>query len=141
MLHSDGARSEDRCHLTFQPSEEHGLNLLLSQSGRHGSMYQITGYAAISEFRQMLDALHPDRLPKYDPQNPSFAGMWDGEFFFGYVPVTGESAGYWFRVRKHGISLGFSEENWRKVQELFRQGWEDPDIAKYWSELVMEYGE
>jgi hypothetical protein len=96
-------------------------------------MYPLNGYHKITEFRALLIALTPDSpIPR-----------WEAEHFFGYVATSEDGKGkdYWFRANTNGITFGFSENEWKAVQALFRCAWELPGIRMAWDALTLEYGE
>lgn len=117
--------------LSFQRNEPGDLYLLLSWPGPRGTMYPVTDYAVISEFRAMLTALHPK--PGTRP--------WRREHFFGYISEIEDQVSVWFRQVENGITFGFSPEEWNAVRKLFRRAWELPEVQAIWNELGMEYGE
>jgi hypothetical protein len=125
--------ADGRYTLSFARGEGAELSVLLSLPGERGSLYPITGYPRIAEFRAMFVALLP----------PSQSRSWTGEYFFGYAqprhpdPVRE----IWFRAHDNGITFGFSVEEWTAVQVLFSRAWESQDIQAAWDRLTLEYGE
>ncbi|MGA2433673.1 MAG: hypothetical protein ABSG25_00155 [Bryobacteraceae bacterium] len=122
---------ENQYTLSFAWGEGNAFSMLLSFPGWMGPMYPISAYPKIAEFRAMLS-----ELPKLDPPK-----LWDGEYFFGYVTEYRQARQYWFRAQANGITIGFSEQDWRAVQELFRKAWEDTDLKRSWKASSQEYGE
>jgi len=118
--------------LSFERAAGNEFHLLLCFPGRRGPMYPMSQYPKLAEFRAMLAALAPDLEA---PQH------WDGEHFFGYVVKTDEETDFCFRAHNNGISFMFSRADWASVRELFRRGWEIPEIRLAWDALSLEYGE
>ena len=121
--------------LSFARGEGHDFSLLLSLPGPRGSMYPLSGYPKITEFRSMLGTLTPEAT----------APRWDGEYFFGYAakPEDEKEKGkdFWFRAHDNGITFGFTEKEWKSVQSLFRRAWEVQEVRMAWDGLALEYGE
>jgi len=127
--------SEGEYRLSVTVGEHSEMHMLLSFPGAYGPMYPLGPYPKIAEFRAMLSALKAERKDEF------VSGFWDGELFFGYVVTGGESAGYWFRAYQNGITMGFTETEWKQVQELFRKAWSHPELNAIWQKLGQEYGE
>jgi hypothetical protein len=118
--------------LSFARGEGNEFSMLLSFPPPRGPMYPFGLYPTIAEFRAMLAAFSPKvRAPQY----------WRGEKFFGYVTEREKETEFWFRANDNGITLGFSAEEWKAVQNLFRRAWEMPEVRASWDALVLEYGE
>jgi hypothetical protein len=117
--------------LSFARGPGNAVSLLLSFPDVRNAMYPMGPYPMISEFRAMLAG-----LPKIE-----FPRAWDGEHFFGYQADIAGRRELWFRAQKNGISFGFSLEEWKTVQEVFRKAWEDPELKRAWDGLSLEYGE
>jgi hypothetical protein len=94
-------------------------------------MYPMGHYPMIVEFRAMLAG-----LAKIEPPR-----AWDGEHFFGYIAELKGGNEFWFRSQRTGVSYGFTKEEWRVMQELFRKAWEHPELKRAWDGLSLEYGE
>jgi hypothetical protein len=125
-------KTEDhKYRLSFARGEGHEFSVLLSFPGRMGPMYPLGPYPMLTEFRNMLA-----ELPKRGPEK-----AWDGEQFFGYVSEWDQARQYWFRARANGITFGFTADQWRAVETLFRKAWEKPDVRLSWDALSQEYGE
>jgi hypothetical protein len=93
-------------------------------------IYTLTGYAQIREFNAMLNALVPD-------------SRWDGVDFHGSAEAgTSKSpAKYQFRRHQDGVSLGFTEESWAQLKQLFATAMAEPTLQAIFSELSLIYGE
>ncbi|MGH9709558.1 MAG: hypothetical protein ACRD37_03320, partial [Candidatus Acidiferrales bacterium] len=118
---------EGEYSLSFARGEGGDFSLLLSFPGPRGSMYPISGYPKITEFRAMLGTLTPEGTNR----------RWNGEHFFGYVASSEEGKGkddVWFRAHGNGITFGFSEKDWKAVQMLLRRAWEMPEVRMAWDE-------
>src|SRR5262249_51552895 len=96
--------------LAFQRAKGDDLLLLLSWPGPRGTMYPLSVYPIISEFRSMLAALDPKEG----------AQQWQRQHFYGYINEFDDGLNVWFRNRNNGITFGFTEEEWNAVRELFR---------------------
>jgi hypothetical protein len=125
--------------LSVTVGENGEMHLLLNFPGPMGPMYPLGPYPKIAEFRAMLSTLKAKRKEVNGYQFD--AGFWSGELFFGYAVTEGESAGRWFRAYENGITFGFTDEEWRQVQELFRKAWTNPELNAVWEKLSQEYGE
>jgi hypothetical protein len=115
------------------------LHMLLSFPGPLGAMCALGPYPRIAEFRGMLSGLKEETVKLYG--NVYRDSYWDGESFFGYIVKEGESAGYWFREHRSGITLGMKHEQWPQVQELFKKAWSNTELNAIWQRLIEEYGE
>jgi hypothetical protein len=118
--------------LSFERAEGNEFHLLLCFPGRRGPMYPMSQYPKLAEFRAMLAAFGPDLEAPQD---------WNEEHFFGYVVKTDEETDFCFRAHNNGITFSFSRADWASVRELFRKGWEIPEIRLAWDALTLEYGE
>jgi hypothetical protein len=120
--------------LAFSLGMDGELSMLLCLPGTRGPAYPLAPYPMIAEFRSMLRA-----FPEPRPQQ-----IWDGDRFFAFTTQTntpGEPIDCWFRAKNNGITVGFSAEEWKTVRELFRRGWEMPEVRVAWEALSLEYGE
>jgi hypothetical protein len=120
--------------LTFSLGMDGELSMLLCLPGTRGPAYPLAPYPMIAEFRSMLRA-----FPEPRPQQ-----IWDGERLFAFTTqahTPGEPIDCWFRAKNNGITVGFSSEEWKTVGELFRRGWEMPEVKVAWEALSLEYGE
>jgi len=132
-------KDEGGYSLSFARGGGNELHLLLSFPGDLGTMYPIGRYPHIAEFRAMLYGLRPKQTEVGGQMRQS--GNWDGNFFFGYIRERDKNHEYWFRAQDNGITLGFTEEQWKQVQALFNKAWEEPEVQSTWNELSLEYGE
>lgn len=117
--------------LSFVRGPGNQFDFLLSFPEPRRAMYPMSHYPMIAEFLAMLAG-----LPKIQPPR-----AWDGEHFFGYVAEMEGGNEFWFRSQRTGVSFGFTKEEWRAVQELFRKAWENPEVKRAWDGLSLEYGE
>ena len=120
--------------LAFSLGMDGELSMLLCLLGTRGPAYPLAPYPMIAEFRSMLRA-----FPEPRPQQ-----IWDGERLFAFTTqahTPGEPIDCWFRAKDNGITVGFSSEEWKTVRELFRRGWEMPEVKVAWEALSLEYGE
>ena len=120
--------------LAFSVGMDGELSMLLCLPGTRGPAYPLAPYPVIAEFRSMLRA-----FPEPKPQQ-----TFDGERFFAFTTqahTPGEPIDCWFRAKDNGITVGFSSEEWKTVGELFRRGWEMPEVKVEWEALSLEYGE
>jgi hypothetical protein len=105
--------------------------VLLCFPGVRGPRSPIVGYSRLAEFRTMLADLVTDQEPC----------DWTGTYFSAAVTSATECREIWCRAHDHGVSFGFTVEEWRTVHALFRRAWELPDIRVVWDALRREYGE
>ncbi len=117
--------------LSFARGEGNDFSVLLSFPGPRALQYPIGDYPRLAEFRAMLAALDPEKA----------RAQWKGEHFFGYQLDGEEGVEFSFRARENGITVTFSEKEWKAVRELFRRAWEVPDVRLAWDGLILEYGE
>jgi hypothetical protein len=125
--------SDDVLSLMVTRIEDGDLSVLVSFPGPLGPMYPLTGYPKLSEFRAMLEALAPDGQRQ-----------WLGAHFFGYIAAQTdgrEASVVWFRAPENGITVGLPLAQWDGLRALFRRAWEQPDVARIWDALMLEYGE
>ena len=128
------ALHENGFTLAFSLGMDGELSMLLCLPGTRGPAYPLAPYPMIAEFRSMLRA-----FPEPRPQQ-----IWDGERLFAFTTqahTPGEPIDCWFRAKDNGITVGFSSEEWKTVRELFRRGWEMPEVKVAWEALSLEYGE
>jgi hypothetical protein len=123
--------SEGGFTLSFGRGEGNDFYVLLSFPGARAPMYPLADYPVMAEFRTMLATLEPG----------SSAQHWKGEYFFGYRGEHGKETEFSFRARSNGITLSFSEKEWKAVRELFSRAWEIPVVREMWDGLILEYGE
>ena len=93
-------------------------------------IYIISGYAQIREFDAMLKALIPGRV-------------WTGVDFHGLAnEASGQkAASYQFRRHQDGVVLGFNEDNWQKLKNLYFTAMAQPELETIFAELSLIYGE
>jgi hypothetical protein len=123
--------SEGGFTLSVARGEGNDFSVLLSFPGARAPMYPLADYPVMAEFRTMLATLDPEGSAQH----------WKGEYFFGYRGEHGKEAEFSFRARSNGITLSFTEKEWKVVRELFRRAWEIPDVREMWNGLILEYGE
>jgi len=123
--------SEGGFTLSFARGEGNDFAVLLSFPGPRAPQYPLDGFPKITEFRRMLAALGPQ----------STAEHWKGEYFFGFRAERQNEIDFAFRARGNGITFTLTEGEWKAVQELFRHGWENPEVRLAWNGLILEYGE
>lgn len=131
--------SEGEYSLSFARGEGYDFDILLSFPEPRGPMYPFGPYPKIAEFRTMLSELKPKTVEFRG--GAIGAGHWSGEEFHGYIVEREGEKEYWFRARENGITFGFSEGEWQRVQRLFKRAWENPDVKLAWEGLLREYGE
>ena len=123
--------SEGGFTLSFARSEGNDFSVLLSFPGARAPMYPLADYPVMAEFRVMLATLDPDGPTRH----------WKGEYFFGHLGERGKEAEFSFRARSNGITLSFTEKEWKAVRDLFRRAWDLPAVREMWDGLIVEYGE
>ncbi len=89
-------------------------------------LYPLEPYPVIRDFATMLGALKPGE-------------QWRGQEFFGYADRTGAS--FQFRRRSNGITLSFSNEEWRALGELVNKGLQLPELQPALEDALLAYGE
>jgi hypothetical protein len=123
--------TEGEFTLSFVRGSGNQFDYLISFPEPRRVMYPMGHYPMIVEFRAMLAG-----LAKIEPPR-----AWDGEHFFGYIAELKGGNEFWFRSQRTGVSFGFTKEEWRVLQELFRKAWEHPELKRAWEGLSLEYGE
>jgi hypothetical protein len=90
-------------------------------------------------------------LPRY-PEFVEFHAMlenfdetlgWNGRHFRA-IRWTDEESGeirYSLQPKQQDIEIGFTDKEWTRLGDLFRQAWQKPEIIARLTELSLEYGE
>jgi hypothetical protein len=93
-------------------------------------IYSILHYPELIEFHAMLEEFGD--LP-----------AWNGRFFRAVV-TTNEDSGeikYTLWPKQQNVEIAFTDKEWLRLRDLFRQAWEKPEIAERLAALQLEYGE
>ena len=93
-------------------------------------IYTILHYPQLVEFHAMLEEF--GELPS-----------WNGRYFRAVVTTnedTGETK-YTLWPKQQDIEIGFTDKEWLRLRDLFRQAWEKPEITERMATLQLEYGE
>ena len=94
--------------------------------------YPVIGYPRTAEFRRMMEGLDLDRP----------LAQWKGHYFYAHVGITEDQEfDVNFCARENGVSFIFPMEHWNCIRNLFRRGWQSPDVMQAWETLALEYGE
>ncbi|HET9776753.1 MAG TPA: hypothetical protein VFP77_09335, partial [Gemmatimonadaceae bacterium] len=125
--------TDGKFKLEFVRRAGHEFAVILTMPGVRGPVYPIVAYPQIVEFRTMLEALVSDHE----------LGDWTGAYFFADVIAKQPAAPVeiWFRAHDNGVTLGFSLDEWKALDTLFRRVWEMPEIRRATELLALEYGE
>ena len=93
-------------------------------------IYTVSGYGQIREFNAMLKALVPGKI-------------WTGVDFHGLATAASghKAASYQFRRHLDGVMLGFNEESWDDLKNLFFSAMAQPELETIFNELSLIYGE
>lgn len=136
--------------LNVSVGQKHAASVILSLPGSHAPMFPFRGYPELAEFKTMLCELNQDQAPPRPVPgtrielNLPWRGpraSWDGKYFHGYHVPNGGAAGYWFRAKSNGITMGVTDDQWLQLQRLFREAWDDAALAPVWRNLEKQYGE
>ena len=96
---------------------------------RKNVVYPISTYPKIREFAAMLSQLKP-------------GGQWRGTHFHGSTEAESGDQPAQLRFRGlDGITLGFTSEEWQRLNGLLASALGTPKLAGYWKELGLIYGE
>lgn len=93
-------------------------------------IYTVSGYAQVREFNAMLTTLAPGKV-------------WTGVDFHGFSNAASRQKAASFQFRRHqdGVMLGFDEEKWQKLKDLFFEAMAHPELEAIFGELSLIYGE
>jgi hypothetical protein len=117
----------DGFSLSFAVGDEGELSMLFLMDSKD-VMYPIAPYPEIREFLAMLEGLHPD-------------SPWNGVYFLAYISDSVEPRTFRFRRRREGIEIGFLENEWNSVRDLFRKALAAPSLQGLLTELSLVYGD
>ena len=101
--------------------------MLLEMTPKHIS-YPLSPYPTIREFATMLSLLQPGK-------------PWHGSQFSGFTHAQGRKMQFFFRDRGNGITIDFSEMEWKSLGELFDKALGMPQIQPLFDLLAEQYGE
>jgi hypothetical protein len=93
-------------------------------------VYSIPRYPALVEFHSMLEGLGGLRA-------------WNGRYFHA-VAATDEDSGetsYTLWPKQQNLQIDFTDKEWLRLRDLFRQVWEKPEMVERMAGLQLEYGE
>jgi hypothetical protein len=121
--------SEGGFVLSFATGGE-DLSVLISLPEARQTMFEISPWPTISEFRSMLE--------NWDTSEPN--SFWRGRWFFGYTAMETTVPPVW--VRWQGtVTFGFTAQEWASLQKAFGLAWQKPELQRISAELMLEYGE
>ena len=104
------------------------VSMRLEMDQKH-VLYPIGTYPKIREFAAMLSQLKP-------------GGQWRGTHFFGFTEAeSGDKPALLLFRGLDGITLGFTPEEWQRLNGLLASALGTPKLAGYWKELGLIYGE
>jgi hypothetical protein len=92
--------------------------------------YSILHYPELIEFHAMLEEFGE-------------LSAWNGRYFRAIV-TTNEDSGetkYTLWPKQQDIEIAFTDKEWLRLRDLFRQAWEKPEITERMAALQLEYGE
>lgn len=96
---------------------------------RKNVIYPISTYPKIREFAAMLSQLKP-------------GGQWHGIHYHAFtVAESGDNPAQLLFRGRDGITLGFTPEEWQRLNGLLASALGTPKLAGYWKELALIYGE
>jgi hypothetical protein len=68
--------------------------------------------------------------------------FWEGRYFLASTWFDEEEkVGVDLRSRDNGIRILFHHDDWQAIKNLFRRGWQAPEVVRLWTALAREYGE
>ena len=93
-------------------------------------IYSIPRYPALIEFHSMLEGV--GQLP-----------AWNGRYFHAVLTAS-EASGetkYTLWPKQQDLQINFTDKEWQRLRDLFREAWEKPEIVERLAALQLEYGE
>lgn len=106
--------------------------------------YSIPLYPALIEFHAMLQELgQPPEHPIDKDLSSGTPSAWNGRTFHA-VTTTDEESGetkYTLWPKQQDLQINFTDKEWQRLRDLFRQAWEKPEIVERLAALQLEYGE
>ncbi len=92
--------------------------------------YSILHYPELIEFHAMLEEFGE-------------LSAWNGRYFRATVTTIEDSGEtkYTLWPKQQDIEIGFTDKEWLRLRDLFRQAWEKPEITERMAALQLEYGE
>jgi hypothetical protein len=141
VLTPDSSGSAERRRFPA-PIEARGLRLSFTDGGGGDAalhiefraprnfVYSIPRFPALVEFHAMLEGL---------------GGLqaWNGRYFHAVV-TTDEASGetkYALWPKQQDLQIEFTDKEWLRLRDLFRQVWEKPEMVERMAALQLEYGE
>ncbi len=106
------------------------LSVLISLPESRQTMFEISPYPTIAEFRSMLE--------KWDTSYPN--SFWRGRWFFGYTAMETTVPPVWVRW-EGAVTFGFTAQEWASLRKAFGLAWQKPELQRISGELMLEYGE
>ena len=115
--------------VSFQIGSDGDLVVMLSAQEKD-VMYPIAPYPKVCEFLAMMEGLNPEE-------------EWHGIYFFARTLSVGHDhrMRFYFRRMSDGVELGFSQEDWESLKQLFRDALATSWLKKALSSLSLAYGE
>ena len=109
--------------LEFHRGPETEFSVWLYFPGRFALQYPLYDYPRIAELRTILE-----RLKLRDTLI-----FWEGRYFLASTWLDEEEkVGVVFRSRDNGIALTFHHDDWQAIKNLFRRGWQAPEVRRLW---------
>jgi hypothetical protein len=106
------------------------LSVLISLPEARRTMFEISPWPTIAEFRSMLE--------DWDTSEPN--SFWRGRWFFGYTAMETTVPPVWVRWQG-AVTFGFTAQEWASLQKAFGLAWQKPELQRISAELMLEYGE
>lgn len=113
--------------LTFEPNARPDLVIELDFGPTRRFGIVLGHYPELVEFRAMLDVM-PDPL-------------WNGRYFQNVRSTATGVPMFKLRIKASDVVIRLTEAEWRTLGALFRDAWQRPEVARWLSELQLEYGE
>ncbi len=106
--------------------------------------YSVPRYPALIEFHAMLEGL--GQLPEHPIDKDLLSGTpsaWNGRTFHAVVTTDEESGETKITLwpKQQDLQIDFTDKEWQRLRDLFRQAWEKPEIIECIAALQLEYGE
>jgi hypothetical protein len=121
--------SSGNLRISMTVTNEGDLSILLRIMDRD-LMYPLATFPEICEFMTMLDRFKHGQI-------------WHGASFYAFAVQEAEDnpARIYFRRSSDGVTIGFAQEEWHGLKNLFGRLFRTPSMQKLLAELSLVYGE
>ncbi len=116
--------------LSFRDSGNGDIAFQIEFRAPRNFIYSIPRYPALVEFRAMLEELGELRA-------------WNGRYFHAVVTANEDSGEIRYSLwpKQQDWQIDFTDKEWLRLRDLFRQAWDRPEMVERMAALQLEYGE